>query len=144
MTSKSRSSKTKPLSEAHIQATCTAWLELDGWYGLRTDPVSRKEWGKGFGESGMADYQYARPQPRKRLSLHEGAGFWYGALVEQFWVEWKKKNGKAKEHQVEWKRKMQALGFLVVTAGEEFDASIEGFAAWYRKSGLQRKDFKLT
>src|ERR1035438_8174822 len=54
--------------EALIEAECTKLLEEDGWRALRTDPVSDKAKGKGFGEIGMADhlyirYAYSNPQP---------------------------------------------------------------------------------
>jgi len=42
------------LSEAHFQRTCTELLERDGWRSLRTDPVSNRAHGKGFGEKGMS------------------------------------------------------------------------------------------
>lgn len=142
-----QSSKTKPLSEAHIQATCTDWLELDGFYALRTDPVSRREWGKGFGEPGMADHQYSRSEPlggcdecgppggKKCLNC--------AACASIFWVEWKRKDGKQQQNQKDWKQKMLKLGFVIVTAGEDCPASIEGFCSWYAASGLQRKRISI-
>lgn len=145
--SKQNSSKTKPLSEAHIQATCTAWLELDGFYALRTDPVSRREWGKGFGEPGMADYQYTRSEPLGACDECGPPGLskcWNcAASCSQFYVEWKKDGGKQAQNQKDWKAKMQALGFVVITAGVEFHSSITGFCDWYAASGLQRKRISI-
>lgn len=145
---------TLPL-EKEIQSTCTQFLELDGWRSLRTDPVSDRSRGKGFGELGMADHLYVRYRARKRAALNAGAQFWYDPQVEFFWVEWKRERGgkgkralftkaeKAKIHQKAWHAAERARGALTLIAGEEFPASIEGFTAWYASSGLQRKQITL-
>ena len=36
------------------------YLQLDGWRPIRTDPVSDRARGKGFGELGMPDYLFLR------------------------------------------------------------------------------------
>lgn len=129
MKSKPNSSQSKPLSEAHIQATCTDWLALDGWRCVRTDMPHLR--GLGVSEPGMADSLYIR----------------YCHVLKEccdlMWIEWKKKGGKAAQHQQDWHAKERARGALTLIAGENFPASIEGFANWYAKSGLQRKKVSL-
>jgi hypothetical protein len=123
------------VSEAQLEQTCTEWLQLDGWYALKTDPVSRREWGKGFGEKGMADRQYRRPTPRDpRLAWLPPS-----AVAELLWIEWKKLKGKAAAHQLEWIEAERSRGFLVLLAGVDFPATISGFQAFYRGSSLIRR-----
>jgi len=135
--------------EAALQATCTQFLEFDGWRALRTDPVSRREWGKGFGEPGMADYLYIRyaPWPSEHHITNAPQGEEWRpttpcqALV--IWIEWKRLRGKrstkAARHQKEWHARERARGALTLIAGEDFPAIFEGFKEWYMKSGLNRK-----
>ena len=121
------------LSERDIERTCTDFLQLDDWRPLKTDPVSRREWGKGFGEKGMADHLYIR---------------YLGALMASFcnrvtaqvmWIEWKSVDGKAAPHQLMWHTVERARGSFTLIAGEDFEKSIEGFMKWYRNSGLMRR-----
>ena len=136
MSSGKRVSKSPSISEAHIERTCTDWLALDGWRHLKTDPVSRREWGKGFGELGMADGLYIR---YRRISLDQ---ITLEPLVELTWIEWKSKRGKAKQHQKDWHAAERARGALTLIAGEDFPKTIEGFQAWYRVSGLMRRNLR--
>jgi len=134
----------KPLSEAHIQATCTAWLELDGWRTFETDPKHLR--GLGVSEPGMPDKLYIRYlydpgyrcEGKCQCGLKEGC-----ACSEVMRIEWKKKGGKAEQHQKEWHAKERARGALTLIAGEDFPASIEGFCNWYAQSGLQRKSISI-
>ena len=134
------------LNEAHIQRTCTEYLELDGWRSLRTDPMSRRDWGKGFGELGMADYLYIRYHPRSYEFHHDrevpnGIGGWDKGVTAQavvMWIEWKRIGGKPTIAQAEWHKAERAHGALTLVAGVDFPASIEGFMGWYRTSGLLR------
>lgn len=115
-----------------IEAECTKLLEEDGWRALRTDPVSDRSKGKGFGEPGMADHLYIRysfpshPEPIWR------------AVAEVLWIEFKSAKGKPKRHQLDWHQKERARGALTLIAGVDFPASVAGFTDWYAKSGLQR------
>ena len=143
------------LSEADIQRTCTEYLEMDGWRALRTDPVSRREWGKGFGELGMADCLYIRYDPERHISpAHRkpaGAtgGFqqpsWMSRVsddvyAEVMWIEWKKARAKkAMRHQTDWHAREAARGAITLIARRDFPASIEGFRTWYAQSGLRRQ-----
>lgn len=120
-------------SEAQIEAECTKLLEEDGWRALRTDPVSDRGRGKGFGELGMADHLYVRysfpshPEPIWR------------AVVELAWVEFKSAKGKPAKHQIAWHQKERARGALTLIAGVDFVASVQGFRDWYANSGLMRR-----
>lgn len=125
------------LFEKHIQQTCTEFLEWDGWRSLKTDPVSRREWGKGFGELGMADHFYIRYQ--RTAPVHVERSFTESSECEFMWIEWKRKGGKAAQHQTAWHTLERKRGALTLIAGLDFPASIEGFKVWYRASGLQRK-----
>lgn len=135
--------------ERDIQRTCTEFLEWDGWRSLRTDPVSRREWGKGFGEPGMADHLYIRYGPGFKAAPDIRRSI-VPTDADVLWIEWKRlrpsKNGKtwgratkAAIHQKAWHVLERKRGGLTLIAGEDFPASIEGFQDWYRKSGLQRR-----
>jgi hypothetical protein len=145
------------LSEKHIQETCSAFLELDGWRRLRTEPVSDRGRGTGFGELGMCDDLFIRyegftvpPGTTERLLAAHAEGhvcihatisanvMSVKALSQVLWVEWKALRGKTATHQKAWHAAERARGALVVVAHQDFKASIEGFAAWYIQSRLQR------
>jgi hypothetical protein len=146
-TSKPNSSRTKPLSEAHIQATCTAWLELDGWRCVRTDMPHLR--GLGVSEPGMADHQfirYANENPYQRVPggyRGDRQDYKPRQWAEVLWVEFKKRGGNAEQHQKDWHAKERARGGLVWVLGEDFEASIESFCEFYSKSGLQRKRISI-
>lgn len=126
----------KPLSEAHIQATCTDWLALDGWRCVRTDMPHLR--GLGVSEPGMADNLYIRyARMPKEVPIDTRI------LADVLWIEWKKRGGKAKQRQQDWHVKERALGAFTLIAGEDFPASIEGFCNWYAGSGLQLKRISI-
>lgn len=121
-------------SEKDLEQACSGLLALDGWRSLKTDPVSRREWGKGFGELGMADRLYIRygwhstiPNPALRH------------VAEVMWIEWKTTTGRAEQHQIAWHTAERARGALVLLAGVDFPATFDGFLGWYRVSGLMRR-----
>jgi hypothetical protein len=125
--------------EHMIEAECTRLLEQDGWRALRTDPVSDRGRGKGFGEVGMADHMYIR----YNCAGDVAAGFdpWppdFYALSETLWIEFKSAKGKPAKHQTEWHTKERARGALTWIAGVDFPASVSGFVEKYRNSGLNR------
>lgn len=129
----------KVTSEAEIERDCTQILIHDGWRPLKTDPVSNRGRGKGFGELGMADYEYIRYRPICRTHGANRCDLICGAQnVELIWIEWKREDGTAAEHQIEWHERERAKGALTLIAGIDFTASVEGFAEWYGKSGLRR------
>lgn len=129
------------LLEADLAKTCSQLLELDGWRHLKTDPVSRREWGKGFGEVGMADSLYLRycytPGP-----LTPGCPI-SRVRADVMWIEWKIPKGRVAPHQHLWRERERARGALALIAGVDFHASIEGFARFYSQSGLQRRQLRI-
>jgi hypothetical protein len=110
-------------------------LALDGWRRVRTDMKQLR--GMGVQEPGMADDEFVRYKFRTQANAKSGQ-FYAQALAEVMWIEWKKKGGKAADHQNDWHRLERARGALTLIAGEDFEASIEGFKEWYVKSGLMR------
>ena len=127
---------TKPkLLERHIEETCSRFLELDGWRWLKTDTVSRREWGKGFGEAGMADGLYLR-------YWGPSCGVSSEAVASQgniLWIEWKRATTRTKRHQDEWHMRERARGGKTIKANElpgwQADP-IAAFFRWYSDSGL--------
>jgi len=123
------------ITEAHVQKAVTDLLVLDGWRAIRTDPVSDRGRGKGFGELGMPDYLYVRyinPTSHKRLfgmTEAEVRSEWDG-----MWVEFKAPNKTPEPHQRIWHARELARGALVLVVD-----SIDSFMDWYRQSGLARK-----
>ncbi len=112
--------------EADIQEECVKLMQEDGWRALRTDPVSDRGRGKGFGELGMADYIFFRPGRRQPMS-------------EVLWVEFKSRDGCPKKHQTDWHYKERSRGFCTWIASVDFPASVEGFREHYAASGLMRR-----
>jgi hypothetical protein len=125
------------VAESVIEAECTKILEADDWRALRTDPVSDRGRGKGFGEIGMADYLYVR---YSGLGFEDNPKFDSARAESQvMWIEFKRPGERPKKHQVTWHIKERARGALTLIAGDDFPASVEGFRAWYEASGLQRR-----
>lgn len=116
----------KELRESLIQEECAKFMEADGWRYLKTDPVSDRSRGKGFGELGMADALFLRPP-------------WVHPRCDVLWVEFKAGREGAKKHQTEWHTKERARGFMTWIANEDFTATVEGFRDHYAKSGLMRR-----
>ncbi len=117
-----------------IEAECTRLLEQDGWRALRTDPVSDRGRGKGFGEPGMADHLYIRYTP----FYSQSPDGHYMSSSHTLWIEFKAAKGKPKKRQIEWHEIERARGALTWIAGVDFPASVAGFVEHYRKSGLNR------
>jgi len=114
----------KDVSEAAIELECCKLLAEDNWRVLKTDPVSDRSRGKGFGERGQAD----------TLCLRYGRQ----PAAEVLWIEWKRPGGRVHKHQIEWHGKERARGAMTVIAGVDFPPSVPGFIDWYRASGLAR------
>lgn len=114
------------ISEAQIVRACNDFLAAHGWRAVKMEPISKPEWGKGSGERYMADYLYLR---------YGQAGIDV-AGAEHIWVEWKRRGGKASAGQKLWHRDERAHGAFTLIAGEDFEASIEGFIKYYEESGL--------
>lgn len=127
------------LLEAHLQEACTTILELDGWRYIKMEPVSNRKWGKGFGEVGMPDALYLRYGPPETLRRNDHQPGTLAVLCEVMWIEWKRKGGRPKPHQLAWHDAERRKGALVLCAGIEFEATFDAFIAWYRSSGLLRR-----
>ena len=79
--------KAADVPERLTEADCCKLLADDGWRILKTDLVSDRSRGKGFGEPGMAD----------TLAIRYGR---QPSVAELIWVEWKAPGGRAKKHQL--------------------------------------------
>lgn len=136
------------VSEAQIEEACTQWLMLDGWLRvIKTDLKHLR--GLGVQEPGMADRGYVRYGDggfghSRKPEAHDQRvnALFLASWVQVFWIEWKRKGGKAGAHQKAWHANERAIGALTLIAGEDFPASIEGFQAWYRASGLMRRSLR--
>lgn len=106
-------------------------LELDGWRRVRTDLKHLR--GMGVQEPGMADDLFIRYVSVARAKEYENFGW-----AEVMWIEWKKKGGRAGDHQLDWQNNERYRGARVLLAGQHFAASIEGFRDWYKASSLMR------
>lgn len=124
-------------TEAHVQQSVVEFLELDGWRPIRTDPVSDRSRGKGFGEPGMPDYLFIRYQniplrdPDNLAIVRANMG---APWAEVLWIEFKRKDAKPRPHQQNWhvrERNRGALGLVV--------DDIDEFTRWYKASGLCRR-----
>ena len=119
--------------EAELEAAASDFLALDGWRSLKTDPVSDRSRGKGFGELGMADRLYIRyHNPVVPCG-------WAQQDAEVIWIEWKSPTGMLKTHQYQWHMSERARGAKTLVAGHDFKADYDSFVAWYRASGLLRR-----
>jgi hypothetical protein len=131
------------ISEAQIQQACTELLLLDDWRVIHTDLKHLR--GMGVQEPGMADDLFIRYLDGSTI-VHQSAaaGVRFTAILkapaaEVLWCEWKRKGGKAGDHQRNWHVLERKRGALVLVAGEDFPASIDGFREFYKASGLMRR-----
>jgi hypothetical protein len=135
------------VTEAQIEETCTAFLALDGWVSLVTDPKQLR--GLGVTEPGIADRQYRRPtifSIKWMEPIRTPIPSWAGN-ANLMWIEWKRvRAGKATKTSVKqdaWHARERARGFLTLRAGIDFPATISGFCEFYAKSGLMRKQLRI-
>lgn len=125
--------------ESSVQLECVKLMEQDGWRALRTNPVSDRGRGKGFGEIGMADYLFIRHWAGYRPGAVEDIEGHADLLVEAqvLWVEFKRpRGGVVAKSQIDWHNKERARGALTVIASQDFAPTVEGFREWYAASGL--------
>lgn len=123
-------------SEKDINSGIKTILELDDWHVILMETVSRKEWGKYTGEPGMPDILAIRYVN----TAFTGSGDDIRALSEVMWVEGKRPRGIVAPNQRLWHSVERERGALVWVAGEDFEASVDGFLEHYRKSGLMRME----
>jgi hypothetical protein len=112
------------LKESDIQRTCEDLLTWDGWRIFRLEENFSERKVKTVGETGAADGMYVRYASPPQCEI--------------IFIEWKRPGGRIAPHQRRWHAAERARGALTLIAGEDFEASIEGFVAWYRASGLNR------
>jgi hypothetical protein len=113
------------LTEAHIQKAVVDFLVLDGWRAIRTDPVSDRSRGKGFGEIGMPDYLFIR------YRSNSIADVW---TADVMWIEFKAPGKVRMSAQLAWHTAEIERGALVLTVD-----SIDSFEKWYSRSGLAQR-----
>lgn len=122
------------LLEKHVQQTVTQFLEWDGWRAIRTDPVSDRSRGKGFGEVSMPDALFIRywageggDDPNLAMECER-------ATASVLWCEFKRPGQKPRKDQLAWHEAERARGALVRVVDDP-----NQFFEWYEKSGLQRR-----
>jgi hypothetical protein len=111
------------ISEADVQQAVVLMLEIDGWRAIRTDPVSDRSRGKGFGEVGMPDY----------LFIRYGSVAPSSCTAQVLWIEFKAPGKGPLPHQVLWAVTETNRGALVLKVDD-----VDGFREYYKKSGLMR------
>jgi hypothetical protein len=132
--------KTRGPSEAQIQKQIDDFLELDGWRIIRTDLPHLR--GLGVQERGIPDRLYVRYEKQGPAPFGE---FVYDrSWIQHLWIEMKKRGGKLSQAQKDWITRERARGALVIVAGEDFEASLDGFYTWYTQSGLRRVSVRLA
>jgi hypothetical protein len=140
------------VTEAQVEETCSAFLALDGWIALVTDPKQLR--GLGVTEPGIADRQYRRyknvlPCIVERIPVppRGTTDFEIDSICNLMHIEWKRiRSGKATKtsaKQDAWHERERARGGLTLRAGIDFPATISGFCTWYAKSGLMRKQLRI-
>lgn len=117
--------------ERDLAKACTELLQLDGFRAIPMEPISRREWGKGFGEIGMADYLYIRYEPVSLIVKN--------AKAEVVWVEYKSPRGKPTRAQLLWHDAERKRGAVTAIATVNFAPTIEDFFIWYCAAGLNRR-----
>ncbi len=133
-TSKSRAIPSPlKLRESDIQRTCEDILKWDGWRIFRIEKNFSEKKQKATGELGAPDALCIRYR-----TFPQGFASFAGH-AEVMWIEWKALNGIPSCEQQLWHRAQLKLGALVLCAGINFPATIDGFKQWYAASGLQRR-----
>lgn len=129
------------LLELDLARAIADLLALDGWRHVKTDVVSDRSRGKGTGEQGMADSLFLRYNlwPIRTPPALDPSR----VDCEAMWIEFKTPRGRVAEHQHAWREREQARGALALIAGIDFDASLEGFARFYARLGLQRRKLRI-
>lgn len=117
------------VTEADVQRAVVDMLAADGWRSIRTDPVSDRSRGKGFGEIGMPDYLFVRYDWDQRTR----SGAARQTLSEVMWIEFKAPDKYETKSQRDWHIKERTRGgFVLVVSG------VDDFREWYKTSGLMR------
>jgi hypothetical protein len=115
------------IPEKNVQETVRDFMELDGWRAIRTDPVSDRARGKGFGEVGMPDYLFIRYGANPMAMLP-------ASVAEVLWIEFKRKSKLPTVTQMQWHITEINRGALVKVVDD-----IDDYILWYKDSGLCRR-----
>jgi hypothetical protein len=125
------------IPEKNVQETVRDFMELDGWRAIRTDPVSDRARGKGFGEVGMPDYLFIRywagyePTTNARIPENEAD---LRTEAQVLWIEFKRKSKLPTVTQMQWHITEINRGALVKVVDD-----IDDYILWYKDSGLCRR-----
>lgn len=144
------------LLENQVEKQIREFLEWDGWIVRKMEQNYSPRKRKSVGETGMADLLAIRYGPHPRAQ--QLGETWCQEDAEVLWIETKRlvasparkrsgfkmrqswpKSTRAANHQKAWHARERLRGALTLIAGEDFEASIEGFHRWYRNSGLCRR-----
>lgn len=117
------------VTEKHVQEAVVEFLRIDGWRPIRTDPVSDRSRGKGFGEIGMPDYLFLRYKRE-----YARCGIDSTRECEHLWIEFKAPGKTRAKHQIVWHEKETARGAAVITVD-----CYDEFRELYVKRGLARR-----
>lgn len=124
--------------ERDIQGACEDLLQWDSWRIFRLEQNWSERKVKSVGEAGAPDCLAIRYRPTFKAGSKTLISLWE-SVAEVLFVEWKRPGGKSSQRQVDWHALERKRGALVWLAGETFPASVDGFLAHYRASGLNRR-----
>lgn len=127
------------LKECDIQKACEDLLQWDGWRIFRLEQNWSEKKCKDVGEAGAPDCLAIRYVGESMAPTGMRLDTNLQALSQVLMVEWKRPGGKAAQRQSDWHLLERKRGALVWLAGVEFPASVDGFLAHYRASGLNRR-----
>ena len=118
------------LLESALERQIADYLALDSWICRHFEQNFRERKIKTVGEPGMPDLLCLR---------YHSIDHWANCL----WIECKTADGRYSMDQRAWRTRERRWGATVLHMGIDFEASLGGFASWYEKSGLQRRQVRL-
>lgn len=123
------SGRAPSISEKQIEEAVCAFLEIDGWRSVVTDPKHVR--GLGVSEKGIPDRLFLRYGPTRNTpdDCIERAMY-----AQAMWVEFKAPGKLPRHDQVVWHQMERSVGGLVLVV-DDFDR----FRDWYLASGLARR-----
>ena len=117
--------------ELDLERAIRTLLEWHGWIVRKMERNYSERKRKSVGELGMPDLLAIR-------YIQDSFA------AEVLWIEVKRtfrqKATKAAGHQHEWHTRDRRRGAFTVIAGEDFEASIDGFKLWYRREFMNEKN----
>lgn len=132
------------LREKQIQKTVCDLLRAEGWRVFEFEQQFSEKKRSTVGEKGMPDVLGIRYSAAQLRDFMTDLPWKSRGSAEVLWIEMKRidKRGrttKARADQKLWHEAERARGALVWVAGEDFPATIDGFIAHYKASGLARR-----